>query len=459
MASQPRQTDPEDVAVSPRAAPWSLWRRWLPVGRRLSSADAAARHTLVCSVALLHVPLLLAVSLASTHVGVGSVGMLVALALLAVALGPFRHRTRALAASSSLLSSSVVLVQLFPEQPRLYGHLFVVIALVSLYQDWAVFGLVVVFAVTEHPIATLVMAQPEDTTGAMVRAGFVLAEAAVLAVFWRADEQAKAGEEMLQAALWEGQSSVQARLEETERIRTDLIGTVSHEFRTPLTCIRGAALTLLKHGGRLDDAGRTRLLEAVLDQQERLSRLLENMLTAARATAADPEASADVAAVAAEVAMIAGATRATSPSTSPSMSPSMSVVVEPGTTARIDRHALHQVLANLVDNAQQHGATGSVPLIAGGQDGPEVWVAVSNEGGPLDTTAAHLLFEPFTQAEMGPTRAHGGLGMGLYVVRRLVDVYGGSVQVRAEAGWVTVEVRLPAVERRPAQTPTALPIP
>ena len=182
---------------------------------------------------------------------------------------------------------------------------------------------------------------------ALVHAGFVLAESAVLVIFWYASEQTRRVEEDLRAELSEGKSSVRARLEETDRIRADLIATVSHEFRTPLTGIRGAALTLLKRGDRLDEQSRQRLLAAVLDQQERLSRLLENMLTAARATAADPTAMAEVDGVAAEVAMLAGANRPESPP--------VSVVVEAGTVARIDRHALHQVLANLVDNAQQHG--------------------------------------------------------------------------------------------------------
>jgi signal transduction histidine kinase len=227
---------------------------------------------------------------------------------------------------------------------------------------------------------------------------------------------------------------VRARLEETDRIRADLIATVSHEFRTPLTGIRGAALTLLKRSDRLDEQSRQRLLTAVLDQQERLSRLLENMLTAARATAADPTAIAEVDGVAAEVAMLAGALHPGSPT--------VSVVVDAGTTAQIDRHALHQVLANLVDNAQQHGSSGTVPILAGGRDDAGVWITVSNEGRTLDTGDAGRLFEPFTQVESGATRDAEGMGMGLYVVRRLVEVYGGSVDVRSEGGWVTVELRL-----------------
>ena len=121
-----------------------------------------------------------------------------------------------------------------------------------------------------------------------------------------------------------------------------------------------------------------------------------------------------------------------------------------GLVARIDRPALHQVLANLVDNALHHGADGSVPVLAGGHDEAGVWVTVSNEGRIIDLTDAGRLFEPFTQVESGATRGREGAGMGLYVVRRLVEVYGGTVAVHSESGWVTVEVRLQPVVRQAA---------
>ena len=120
----------------------------------------------------------------------------------------------------------------------------------------------------------------------------------------------------------------------------------------------------------------------------------------------------------------------------------VSVLVEPGLTARIDRQALHQVLANLLDNALQHGAPGSTPLVAGGHDDHGVWVTVSNEGRVLDLTQKGQLFQPFTQMSTGTTRDREGIGVGLYVVRRLVEVYGGTVDVQSDIGWVTVEVRL-----------------
>ena len=107
-----------------------------------------------------------------------------------------------------------------------------------------------------------------------------------------------------------------------------------------------------------------------------------------------------------------------------------------------DRTALHQVLENLLDNAYQHGAPGSTPLVAAGADDRGVWLTVSNEGRVVDLTRKGRLFEPFTQESTGASRDREGIGVGLYVVRRLVEVYGGSVDVQSDIGWVTVEVRL-----------------
>ena len=284
------------------------------------------------------------------------------------------------------------------------------------------------------PALTWLLAGP--VVAAVVVGGQVLA----LFLLHRDRNAAHRRELQAEAELVANRSNAQALLEETGRMRADLIGTVSHEFRTPLTGIRGAALTLLKQGERLDKQGRDRLLLAVLDQQERLSRLLENMLTAAQATAVDSDATAEVDAVAAEVAMLAAVGRTTG----------ISVVVAPGLVARIDRPALHQVLANLVDNALHHGADGSVPVLAGGHDEAGVWVTVSNEGRIIDLTDSGRLFEPFTQVESGATRGREGAGVGLYVVRRLVEVYGGTVAVHSDSGWVTIEVRLQPVVRQAA---------
>jgi signal transduction histidine kinase len=449
----------EPVRLPPSAIPAAAPRRvgWLPRGRELAAADFAWRHRVVCALLALHVPVvggIAAVRLGPPH---GLLEVVPLLLLLAVALVPQApRRVRALATSLGLLTCSALLVHLFDGTIEAHFHYFVVVAVVALYQDWAVYALAIGFVALQHGIAGVLapesVGRPEDPwLWALVHAGFVLAESAVLILFWHANEQTRSEGDRLRQALLEGSDSVQARLEQADRIRADLIATVSHEFRTPLTGIRGATLTLLKRGDRLDPDSRRRLLHAVLDQQERLSRLLENMLTAAEATSADPTAVAEVDAVAAEVAMLAVAARPSGGD--------VQVLVEPGTTARIDRQALHQVLANLVDNAQQHGSRGAVPIVAGGSDAAGVWITVSNDGSELDPAVTAKLFEPFTQADSGSTRDREGLGMGLYVVRRLVEVHGGRVGVRTEGGWVTVEVRLQGAGASSyTAAPTALPM-
>lgn len=420
---------PASPSLTPEAASPGRWR--LPEGWELRSGDFAWRHRFVCLLVAAHVPVLLLVAVLRgpglLH-GIAVVAPVVV--LLAGAVVPSRRRLQACAATLALLTCSAVLVHLFDGLAEMHFHYFVAVAVVALYQDWRLYVLAVGFVAVQPAL----MGTVDGWAWGLLHAGFVLAEAAVLVVFWHANETSRAEQERMRNALLTGDTSVRARLEETDRIRADLIGTVSHEFRTPLTGIRAAALTLLKRGERLDDAGRARLLHAVLDQQERLSRLLENMLTAAQATATDPSAAAEVDGVAAEVAMLAGAARPDCPA--------VSVLVEAGTTARIDRQAMHQVLANLIDNAQQHGADGAVPLVAGGRDERGVWVTVSNEGTTLTSEQSRRLFEPFTQVDSGPTRQREGLGMGLYVVRRLVEVYGGTVALRSDGGWTTVELRL-----------------
>jgi signal transduction histidine kinase len=423
--------------------------RWLPQGRALSDREFSWRHRVVCILLALHLPALVLLGVLTGHRPLESlVAVLPIAVLLAVALAPLGRRQRALAASLGLVLCSAVLVHLFAGTYEMQFHYFVAVAVIALYQDWAVYPLAIGLAVLQSGLAqglsTPLHQGDSPWLWALVHGAFVLAESSVLVIFWHASEQSRAAEEQLRVELTEGQSCVRARLEEADRIRADLIATVSHEFRTPLTGIRGAALTLLKRGDRLDEQSHQRLLSAVLDQQERLSRLLENMLTAAGATAADADAVAEIDGVAAEVAMLAGANRPESPP--------VSVVIESGTVARIDRQALHQVLANLLDNAQQHGSRGAVPILAGGHDDAGIWVTVSNEGRTLDVDTADRLFEPFTQVVSGATRDAEGLGMGLYVVRRLVEVYGGSVDVRSEGGWVTVELRL-----QPAQPPVREP--
>ena len=412
---------------------------WLPRGALLPAADWQWRHAVVCLVLAAHVPALTGWALLAGPPGEVWHVLLPLVALLAAAWVPALSRAaRSSAAALGLLTSSALVVHLMDQAIEGHFHFFVVVAVIALYQDWAVYALAVAFVVLHHGLVVVLpgVAAPGESWGwALVHAGYVLAESAVLVLFWRANELSREAEARARDELTVGQDSVRARLADADRMREDLIGTVSHEFRTPLTGIKGAALTLLRKGDRLDEVRRESLLRMVLDHEARLSRLLENMLLAAEATAVDPEAAADVEAVAASVAE-AAPTRVT-------------VLVEPGLRAHIDGDALQHVLRNLVENAAVHGAPGSETLVAGGRDEQGVWLRVSNEGRVLDLTDKHTLFQPFTQVDSTARREREGIGVGLFVVRRLVEVYGGSVDVDSHSGWITVEVRLRPAAARP----------
>jgi signal transduction histidine kinase len=419
---------------------------WVPRGASLSRTDWHWRHSAVCLVLAAHVPVLLVWALVQAGAGGLWPVLLPAGALVVACVPTLGRRLRSMAAVLGLMATSALVISLSDGAVEAHFHYFVTITVIALYQDWVLYLLAIGVVLLQHGLMVMVPGTPGETGRwgwALLQAAFLLAQSAVLVLFWRAHELSRESEERARVELERNRDTVQARLAATDKIRDDLIGTVSHEFRTPLTSIRAAALTLLKRGDRLDKESRDTMLTAVLDQQERLSRLLENMLLAATATAVDPDAATEVDAVAAEVAMVVAGQRGSAP---------VSVVVEAGLTARIDRHALHQVLANLVDNALTHGAPGSTPLVAGGHDDKGVWLTVSNEGRVLDLTRKGQLFQPFTQVSTGATRDREGLGVGLYVVRRLVEVYGGSVDVRSDSGWVTVEVRL-----QPGGTTATLP--
>src|SRR3954468_9523833 len=228
------------AARSEERGPRTRLGGWLPQGRALTPMDFAWRHGIVCTLLALHLPAIMIVTVLRGYGPLHGVTEVTPIALLlGVALAPLSRRTQALAASLGLVLCSAVLVHLFNGSTEMHFHYFVAVAVIALYQDWAVYALAILFVAVEHSVVGVLAPHSVYDHGgspllwALVHAGFVLAESAVLVIFWHASEQTRDVEDRLLAQLTEGQSSVRARLEETDRIRADLIATVSHEFRTP----------------------------------------------------------------------------------------------------------------------------------------------------------------------------------------------------------------------------------
>jgi len=415
------------------------WRSWLPSGDRLPAAEWASRHRLLCWLLLLHVPAIAACALATGHsVGSGVAWALPPLALLGLArLVPSRRRPAGLAVALGLLAASALLVHLAQGRTDLRFHYVVAVTLVALYQDWAVFGLALAVVGGQDAVSA---AAGSPLPWGPARVLFLLALCVALTLFWHANSSAGQREEAYRRRLLEGQDSVVAQLESAERLRRDLVATVSHEYRTPLTAIRGAAQLLRTRGDRLTDQQEKQILDGLLRHTDRLQRLVENMLVASGAIRParcnSPCRLGDV--VAAAVTAVAdgrpvggGATRVHS-------------LVTDDLWVAADPAALDQALANLVDNAVVHARPGSEVLATASREEDGVVLVVANEPRrrlPEDTAT---LFDAFACGDSSATRETQGAGLGLFTARRLLEACGGTLRLDQEEGWVRAEARLPA---------------
>jgi signal transduction histidine kinase len=425
-------------------------RRFLPTGRVLEELDFSARHRLLTTILALHIPALIVVGLVTDHGVLATLaGPAVIAALVGLAVLPGDRRRRALSTSFGLLTCSALLVHLTHGSAEAHFHYFVAVALIALYQDWTVYALAFVFVVVEQiVVSNLDRADSYEQTGntwvlAGVLAGFIAALCCAQLTFWHFLEQSRLREEHYRRKLYAGQQSMVAQMQATEQLRADLLGTVSHEFRTPLTAIQVSALTLRRRRNRLSPAQVDDILDALIGHGQRLSRLLENMLTAAGVVTADQNAVCDARVVADDaVADLSVESRSR-----------VSVEMPATLLVRMERRALQQVLANVLDNALTHSWPGTPVTLTGDQIGADVVLHCRNSGPDLDEETIQRLFEPFAQADGSATREREGAGMGLPVARRLVEAHKGRLWMRSKDSEVVVEITLRATGERVVELP------
>jgi signal transduction histidine kinase len=124
------------------------------------------------------------------------------------------------------------------------------------------------------------------------------------------------------------------------------------------------------------------------------------------------------------------------------------VVVDPDAPiVRTDRARLVELLAKVVDNAQKFSEAGSTITVRLGVDGGDVTIAVADAGIGIPTAMLDRVFEPFVQVDSSRTRSVGGMGTGLFLVRRIGAAIGVTVSVASEEGvGSTFTIRVPAVD-------------
>jgi len=230
----------------------------------------------------------------------------------------------------------------------------------------------------------------------------------------------------LQQLLAHEQESV-AELRELNRMKSEFVAVVSHELRTPLTAIIGFAKTLRRPEFADDATTRAEFLEAMERQGDRLLRLVENLLTVARlenSTLSPSIGRVSFSDLCREIVEGLGASAARITARVPDQLPVLFT----------DRDLLGRVVANLLENALKYSPDGTpIEFTAVAEDDHVVfWVKDQGIGIPADEH--ERVFQRFYQVDSSSTRAFRGTGLGLALVKDLLEQLGGTVALQSEPG-------------------------
>jgi two-component system, OmpR family, sensor histidine kinase BaeS len=236
-------------------------------------------------------------------------------------------------------------------------------------------------------------------------------------------------------------------LEKIEHLRRSLMIDVAHELRTPLTNIRGYLEAL--NDGVLPPAPET--LSLLQSETLRLVQLVEDVLALARADAAgDRLQPTEV-----DLKTLVTNTLATFVPAFDKKSVTIDLRVPDGPVAgTVDRGRLARVLRNLTDNAVQYAPSGTVVQILIASDREAIKVEYANIAGDIRSDDLPYLFERFYRGEKSRSRHLGGAGIGLSIVKELVEAHGGAVYAALDNGRIHIGFRIPRLGDANPTTPS-----
>lgn len=231
------------------------------------------------------------------------------------------------------------------------------------------------------------------------------------------------------------------RLKELVRFRDQAVRDVAHEIKNPLAAIHGTAATVLHCVQRgLNVESQLEMLEMCVESCKRLMRLLNNMLDTARLEAGrDVELRLEETDLSVLVNSVLDLNRQVSSQHGIGFLSDLS-----GPTACVDADKLCQILSNLVSNAIKYSPEGGEVLVRIWDENRKISLAVTDQGIGMTPEQLDRLFRPFERVG-DPNRRITGTGIGLHLVRKLVEAHGGSIAVDSEHGkGTTVTVTLPS---------------
>ena len=242
------------------------------------------------------------------------------------------------------------------------------------------------------------------------------------------------------ARLYESSDRARADAEAANRSKDDFLSTISHELRTPLNAMLGWAAML--RSGSVEPSRTQRAIEAIFKNATRQARLIEELLDVSRIVAG--RATFDLQNVDLGE-NISGAVEAMMPIAAAKgvevrfeATPDVEVVADP--------RRLEQVFLNLLSNAVKFTPRDGLITVHAAASDESAVVRVVDTGAGIEPEFLPHVFERFRQADSAPTRSVGGLGLGLFIARQLVEGQGGVIRVESEGAGrgATFTVTLPA---------------
>jgi two-component system sensor histidine kinase KdpD len=215
---------------------------------------------------------------------------------------------------------------------------------------------------------------------------------------------------------------------ETERVRNTLLASISHDFRTPLSSILGAATGLLSFGDKLDDAARTDLLRQIKQETEGLDEMVRNLLAITRIDAGALELRRDWIDLREIVDRVAGAARRRGARQHIDVRMPRDLPM-----VRADAALTEQAIGNVVANALLHTPAETDIVIDAEVRPAEVALRITDNGPGIAADALPRVFERFARGSGPDAKRDGGegTGLGLAITRGIMEAHGGSVAVES----------------------------
>ncbi len=220
--------------------------------------------------------------------------------------------------------------------------------------------------------------------------------------------------------------------------KNDFVATISHELRTPMTAVYGAAVTLLRRDAQLNPDQRQELLEMIATQAARLSQITEEVLLTSQLDRGELRVGREPVHVADVVQRTVETMRAQLPE---STTIEVEIPAEVG-EASGDGDRLQQVLVNLLDNAVKYG--GDRVEVRADRTNGNIRIFVADTGPGISLADRERVFEKFYRADPQLSKAPSGTGLGLYISRELTERMGGRLDLSSgKGGGATFVVELP----------------